>query len=98
MSRLIEKKKKELKGTDKWYPNQPEWGTPEATKKARDCTPGQEAMDVAEEMMTTGDAGIPQDTKDMGPKFKEINVTDRRRKKDKHPVVLKRFRKYLDNA
>ena len=48
MARLIEKKRKELEGTDKWYPDQPEWGTPEATKKARDKTPGQEKMDVVE--------------------------------------------------
>jgi len=32
---LVEKK------TDKWYKNQPEWGTPEATKKAKVVTPGQ---------------------------------------------------------
>lgn len=201
MQKLIEKKKKELKGTDKWYPDQPEWGTPEATKKARDNTPGQEKMDIVEAMtkapkwkragsngeleikfptgrrfkvekqldeydrhkgewklmeyktggwvddwewidtyrpkgyakqkavqlgqydkrgkkvadyshtfqyestqhpikedaMTTADAGIPQDTKNMGPKYKEINVTDRRRRKDKHPVILKRFRKFIES-
>lgn len=52
---------------------------------------------LQEEMMTTADAGIPQDTKDMGPKFKPKNVTDRRRKKQ--TVLLKRFRKYMeDNA
>ena len=59
-----------------------------------------------DETMTAADAGIPQDTKDMGPRLptnilrrrmgKEISVTDRRRKKDKPPVVLKRFRKYID--
>lgn len=59
-----------------------------------------------DETMTTADAGIPQDTKNMGPKLpahilsrrlgREINVTDRRRRKDKPPVVLKRFRKYMD--
>lgn len=27
--------------TDRWYKNQPEWGTPEATKKAKQITPGQ---------------------------------------------------------
>lgn len=27
--------------TDRWYKDQPEWGTPEATKKAKDKTPGQ---------------------------------------------------------
>ena len=26
---------------DRWYKNQPEWGTPEATKKAKEKTPGQ---------------------------------------------------------
>lgn len=50
---------------------------------------------LKEEMMTTAAAGIPQDTKNMGPK----NVTDRRRKKNKPPLVLKRFRKHMeDNA
>lgn len=54
---------------------------------------------VYEEMMTTGDAGIPQDTANMGPRFKPRSVIDKRRKKDKHPVLLKRFRKYMeDNA
>ena len=47
--------------------------------------------------MTTASAGIPQDTKNMGPRFKTQNVTDRRRRKDKHPVVLKRFRKYMED-
>ena len=47
--------------------------------------------------MTAASAGIPQDTKNMGPKFKAHNITDRRRRKDKTPVVLKRFRKYMDD-
>lgn len=85
ISRLIEKNKKALKGTDKWYPDQPEWGTPESTKKAKKQTPGQEDMDVKEEMTTTASAGIPQDTKNMGP-----------RKKDKKSVVLKRFKKFIE--
>ena len=50
-----------------------------------------------EEMMTTADAGIPKDTKDMGPRLKTYNVTDRRRRKDKVPVLLKRFRKYHED-
>ena len=49
------------------------------------------------EMMTTADAGIPQDTKNMGPRLKTYNVTDRRRRKDKVPVLLKRFRKYHED-
>ena len=54
-------------------------------------------LDVGE-MMTTGDAGIPQDTKNMGPRLKTYNVTDRRRRKDKVPVLLKRFRKYHEDS
>ncbi len=46
---------------------------------------------------TTADAGIPQDTKDMGPKIKTTVMHDKRRRKDKHPVLLKRFRKYLED-
>mgnify|MGYP003643973489 CR=1 FL=1 len=60
-----------------------------------------------EEAMTAADAGIPHDTKNMGPSrlptniFRRkmgipINVTDRRRKKTKSPVLLKQFRKYYD--
>lgn len=59
---------------------------------------------VNEEAMTTADAGIPHDTKDMGPSLPThilrrrlglpINMTDRRRRKDKPPVLLKRFSKY----
>jgi len=46
---------------------------------------------------TAASAGIPNDTKNMGPRFKAHNVTDRRRRKDKAPVVLKRFRQYMDD-
>jgi len=34
------------KHTDKWYGDQPEWGTPAATKKAKTKVPGQEAAHV----------------------------------------------------
>tara|TARA_Y200000002_G_C22602515_1_gene630181 strand:- start:66 stop:320 length:255 start_codon:yes stop_codon:yes gene_type:complete len=54
-------------------------------------------LDVGE-MMTTADAGIPQDTKNMGPRIKTYNVTDRRRRKDKVPVLLKRFRKHYEDS
>ena len=47
-----------------------------------------------EDMMTTADAGIPQDTKNMGPKFTSTNVMDRRRKKK--PALLKRFRAHVE--
>ncbi len=47
------------------------------------------------EQMTTAMAGIPQDTKNMGPKrFSTTNVMDRRRKKK--PALLKRFRAHVE--
>lgn len=52
---------------------------------------------LQEEMTTTASIPNPADTA-MGPKFKAHNVTDRRRRKDKQPVVLKRFRKYLEDT
>ena len=53
--------------------------------------------ETREDAMTTADAGIPADTKDMGPRLKMVNMTDRRRRKDKLPVLLKRFRKYMED-
>lgn len=51
-----------------------------------------------EEMTTTASIPNPADTA-MGPRLKTTTVTDRRRKKDQIPVLLKRFRKYMeDNA
>ena len=38
----------------------------------------------------------PADTV-MGPRLKTTSVTDRRRKKDQVPVLLKRFRKYMED-
>jgi len=51
----------------------------------------------AVEMTTTADAGIPQDTKNMGPRLKSTVMHDRRRRKDGIPVLLKRFRKYIED-
>ena len=51
-----------------------------------------------EEMTTTASIPNPADTA-MGPRIKTTSVTDRRRRKDQVPVLLKRFRKYMeDNA
>lgn len=53
-------------------------------------------LDVGEEMTTTASIPNPATTA-MGPQIKTINVTDRRRKKDQIPVLLKRFRKYIES-
>lgn len=47
-----------------------------------------------EEMTTTASIPNPADTA-MGPRFKPKTVTDRRRKKQQ--VLLKRFRKYMED-
>ena len=54
----------------------------------------QKNEDVA--AVNTGSIPNPATTV-MGPRPKEINVTDRRRKKNKLPVLLKRFRKYVED-
>ena len=50
-----------------------------------------------EEMTTAASAGIPHDTVDMGPRLKTTIMHDRRRKKDGRPILLKRFRKYIQD-
>lgn len=66
-------------------------------------------INMHEEAMTAADAGIPQDTRNMGPSrlptgvFRRkmglpINVTDRRRKKDKPPKLVKKFRELRKNG
>ena len=69
-------------------------------KKGEKGAPTAAALKSAQgknEQMTTAMAGIPQDTKNMGPRIKTTAVHDKRRRKDKHPVLLKRFRKYIDD-
>ena len=46
--------------------------------------------------VNTGAIPNPIDTA-MGPSYRAMTVHDRRRKKKKHPVLLKRFRKYLED-
>lgn len=52
--------------------------------------------EVGAPAVNTGSIPNPAQTS-MGPKFKAHNVTDRRRRKDKTPVVLKRFRSYIED-
>ena len=60
-------------------------------------TPQQMAQAKASsEDTTTASIPNPADTA-MGPRVKSTNVHDRRRRKDKPPVLLKRFSKYLSD-
>jgi hypothetical protein len=66
-------------------------------KKGETGAPSPEAMaraKSASEMTTTAMAGIPQDTKDMGPRFSTTSVLDRRKKK--RPALLKRFSRFIE--
>ena len=55
------------------------------------------AKRVAEEIPgnAVGQGGVNM-APNAGPRIKAINVTDRRRRKDKQPVMLKRFRTFVD--
>ena len=77
----------------------------DSSSKPKTAGPKGYSRKVKEEAMTTADAGIPQDTKNMGPSRLPmnilrrkigipINVTDRRRKKDKPPKLRKKFRSF----
>jgi hypothetical protein len=53
---------------------------------------------VEEEAPTMNTGAIPDPAQTaMGPRLKTVNVTDRRRKKSDVPVLLKRFRKYVED-
>lgn len=66
-------------------------------KKGEKGAPSAKDIKSAQEDTTTASIPNPANTA-MGPRIKSINVTDRRRKKNQVPVLLKRFRKYMDEG
>lgn len=54
------------------------------------------AQAKSEEMTTTASIPNPATTA-MGPRLKTTTMHDKRRKKDQFPVLLKRFRKYIED-
>ena len=67
-------------------------------KKGEKGAPTPDAIRSAqnEEAPAVSTASIPNPAQTaMGPRLKTTHVTDRRRKKDQIPVLLKRFRKYI---
>ena len=56
----------------------------------------QKSEDLATGGTTTASIPNPAQTA-MGPKIKTTTMHDKRRKKDKFPVLLKRFRKYIED-
>ena len=68
-----------------------------AAKKAHDIAVRKQAL-ATEDAPTMNTSAIPDPkTTVMGPRVKSINVTDRRRKKNQVPVLLKRFRNYYED-
>ena len=65
--------------------------TPDALRSAQGKT-----EDLATGGTTTASIPNPATTA-MGPKIKTTTMHDKRRKKDKFPVLLKRFRKYIED-
>ena len=76
-------------------------------KKGEKGAPSQDALrraqatsrrEAMQEMPTVNTSAIPNpaDTA-MGPRVKVTTMHDKRRKKDKLPVLLKRFRKYIED-
>ena len=56
----------------------------------------QKSEDLATGGTTTASIPNPAQTS-MGPRLKTVTMHDKRRKKDKFPVLLKRFRKYIED-
>lgn len=74
-------------------------GTDALVRKYRMGTPGEwprKKKPMKEEAPTMNTGAIPNPLEtSQGPRVKEYPVTDRRYKKTKYPVLLKRFRDYL---
>ncbi len=70
-------------------------------KKGEKGAPTADALKSAqrsEDVPSTNTASIPNPaTTAMGPRLKTTTMHDKRRKKDKFPVLLKRFRKYIED-
>ena len=96
----IESKKKNPYGGHDWHWHDTVYGKANAKSRLPES--------VEEDVAATSTASIPNPAQTaMGPSRmpihiyrrrvgQEINMTDRRRRKDKTPVLLKRFRKYMD--
>ena len=95
--KILDKRKQKDEGKGLWHNIHMKRKRGEKMRKKGDPgAPSPEAMaraKAASEMTTTADAGIPHDTKDMGPKFTTTNVIDRR--KQTKPALIKRFREFL---
>ena len=63
-------------------------------KQVNNCVPEKKVEEDAPGN-AVGQGGVDM-APNMGRRLKTVNVTDRRRRKDKQPVLLKRFRKFAE--
>lgn len=75
-------KKVAEKKEDRWYKDQPEWGTPESTKKAKKMTPGEKKI---KEDMETVKNKISKDKEDLAKQKQDMKV--------KHDRMMDRVRR-----
>ena len=85
---LKKMKADQKEGTDQWYKDQPEWGTPAATKKAKKNIAGQEKVRVVEYEIDSAKQRIQMDKKSE----KEQDRRDQERKERDYDRILDRAR------
>jgi len=76
----------EQKHTDRLYKDQPEWGTPQSTKKAKKITPGQTVSE--QDILTTRD-----NMQSEREKMKERQRQEREQLKQKHNRIIDKARR-----
>jgi hypothetical protein len=69
----------DIKKADSWYKDHPEWGTPEATAKAKKMTPGQGVDEEMGGAMPGGaNTGSVPDPSNIGPRKNKKSIVTRR--------------------
>ena len=68
--------------TDRWYKDQPEWGTPESTKKAKKMTPGE----MKENIFDTADFSVEKQG-EMTVSLHDLNEAERKKDSPQDPDI-----------
>ena len=71
--------------TDRWYKDQPEWGTPESTKKAKKMTPGE----MKESLFDTADFSVEKQG-EMTVSLDDLNEAERKKDSPQDPDIKDR--------
>lgn len=90
--------------TDRWYKNQPEWGTPESTKLAKKITPGQQnewvPLAVAAARMAPTIAKVATGAARMAPTISKVTtgVRKHKQKQTQNEVSVGTLKNYIRRA